>query len=493
MTMMTLWSCSDELTLQQGGGEDLPFEPSMVLFSAGNAENTITRASIPYMDKEGRFVCKMYYHSKTGDKDTDPFDVALPNETKPGTQVTAWLEVNNKVGNCIYRSPDYPTEVTMNEFGEKAAQAFYWQNRLPHAFLAVADFNQLKTNTASNTTNGLTMPFDDYVREVTTNSSHTIVTSSVKYIFDDGTEFPDFWAMVAYFEEKIEKNPEYQPHHTLEDEENHVGKQDPELEADGYYYQWTGWMYHPTRHFFYNRQERVTVEKVKVKYYAKEYDLTKDDNVDEMSMSKQPDPIQALTLKTPEGATQEANRVKLFFKHQFSQILVNIKNSEDENDIPVASDDLLSVELLGVTRKGYVYVNLNEDGTVHPTDYEEVNSKTVPKEQWVEPYGTEFKMFERTDKLTDTEKELGYFKSYEAIAFGRLEGIRIRWKEAGADGVTHNVIFQIPDDDLKTLQSGVRYIYNLELRRGTLALIRTVIKDWTVDETVYTSNGTITN
>lgn len=468
----------------------------MVLFSAGNAENTITRASIPYMDENGRFVCKMYYHSKTGDKDTDPFDVALPNETEHGTQVTAWLEVNNKVGNCIYRSPDYPllSTVPTNEFGEKAAQAFYWQNRLPHAFLAVADFNQL-TNTASNATNDLTMPFDDYVREVTTNSSHTIVTP-VKYIFDDGNEFPDFWAMVAYFEENIEKDPEYQPHHTLEDEKNHVGKQDPELAADGYYYQWTGWMFHPTRNFFYNRQERVTVEKVKVKYYAKQYDLTKDAIDTEMSMAKQPDPIQALTLKTPEGATQEANRVKLFFKHQFSQIQVNIKNSEDENDIPVASDDLLSVELLGVTRKGYVYVNLNEDGTVHPTDYEEVNSKTVPEAQWVEPYGTDFKMFGRTDQLTETEKELGYFKSYEAIAFGRLEGIRIRWKEAdanGVTGVTHNVIFQIPDDDLKTLQSGVRYIYNLELRRGTLALIRTVIKDWTVDETVYTSNGTITN
>lgn len=490
MTMMTLWSCSDDISMEGNSTDELPFEKSMIVFSAGNAENTISRASIPYMDQEGRFVCKMYYHSKTDDTDDSPYDVNLPKDD--GTQVTAWLKVNNTVGNCIYWNQEY-TDVAadkQNEYGEKAAQAFYWQNRLKHAFLAVADFNQLKTNKAST---GLTMPFNDYVREVTTDDSHT-TTTPVKYIFDDGSEFNDFLSMVDYFEKNIENDPEYQAHHTHEDVENQVGKQDPELAADGYYYQWTGWMYHENRGFYYNRQERVTVEKIKVKYYAKRYDLTQDANVLEMSMAKQPDPIQALTLKKPEGATQEANRVRLYFSHQFSQIQVNIKNSEDKNDIPVDDEDLLSVELLGVTREGYVYVNMNEDGTVHPTDFQEVNNKTIP--EWKEPYGTEFKMFERTDKLTDTETELGYFKSYEAIAFGRLEGIRIKWREkamVGAEQVVHNVIFQIPDDDLKNLQSGVRYIYNLELRRGTLALIRTVIKDWDVDETVYSSNGTINN
>lgn len=483
---MLLLACSDDISMEGNDTGDVPFEPSMVLFSAGNAENTITRASIPYMELDGRFVCKMYYHSKTGDTDSSPYDVALPGEPDHGTQVTAWLKVNNNVGNCIYWNPEYIDVAAdkQNEYGEKAAQAFYWQNRLEHAFLAVADFNQLKANRAST---GLTLPFDDYVREVTTNDSHTIVTP-VKYVFDDGTEYSDFWSLVEYFEQNIQNDDQYVPHHT--DSDIGTGLTEPELAADGYYYQWTGWLYHSDRGFFYQRQERVTVEKVKLTYYAKQYDLTKGTKG---CLSEQPDPIQALTLKKPEGATQEANRVKLFFKHQFSQIQVNIKNSEDDSDIPVLKEDLLSVELLGVTRKGYVYVNLNDDGTVHPTDFEQVNNKTIPEGQWIDPYGTSFNMFERTDELTETETELGYFKSYEAIAFGRLEGIRIRWKEAGDEGVTHNVIFQIPDDDLKTLQSGVRYIYNLELRRGTLALIRTVIKDWQIDSTDYSTNGTISN
>lgn len=482
---MLLQACSDEISTEDNGTGDVPFEPSMVLFSAGNAENTLTRASIPYMEQKGRFVCKMYYRSKMDDVETSPYDVDLPEQH--GTQVTAWLEVNNNVGNCIYRNSEYNPVATseMNEYGEKAAQAFYWQNRLTHAFLAVADFNQLKGNKAST---GLTMPFNDYVREVTTNDSHTIETP-VKYIFDDGSEFSNFWDLVTYFETYIQNDDQYVPKHT--DADIGTGHTEPELAADGYYYQWTGWMYHETRGFFYNRQERITVEKVKQTYYAKQYDLTKGDKT---RMLQQPDPIQALTLKKPEGATQEANRVKLFFKHQFSQIQVNLKNSEDESDIPVKTDDILSVELLGVTRKGYVYVNLNDDGTVHPTDFEQVNRKTIPEAQWNEPYGTSFNMFDRTDQLTSTEQELGYIKSYEAIAFGRLEGIRIRWKEEdGSGGVTHNVIFQIPDEGLKSLQSGYRYIYNLELRRGTLALIRTIIKDWKVDEKDYSTNGTIHN
>lgn len=528
MTVALLQACSDVIDVDGGTGE-VPFEKSMVVFSAGNAENTITRASIPYMERDGRFVCKMYYHSKTGDTKDDPYDVALPEDH--GTQVTAWLKVNNTVGNCIYWNNKYTDVATdkQNEYGEKGAQAFYWQNRLPHAFLAVADFNQLKSNKAST---GLTMPLNDYVKEVTTNDTQPIYTP-YKYIFDDGTEFESYSALVAYMSSIVGET--YQLQHTLG-----TGYTSPELAADGNYYSLSMWLpyYYDIndydKYFLYQIKNRVTVEKVKVKYYAKQYDLTEDDNTTGMSMSKQPDPIQALTVKTPEGATQEANRVKLIFKHQFSQIQVNIKNSSDENDIPVANDAIKAVELLGVTRKGYVYVNLNDDGTVHPTDFEQVNNKTIPEADWKEPYGTEFKMFNRTDKLTETETELGYFKSYEAIAFGRLEGIRIKWEESeyytqaeidaafaiiNAEGyvqgsdpeaetiaqktagdikpstnpVVHNVIFQIPDDNLKNLQSGIRYIYNLELRRGTLALIRTVIKDWAVDETDYTSNGTINN
>lgn len=483
LIVVLLQACSDDINLEDNGTGDVPFDSSMVLFSAGNTENAVTRASIPYMELDGRFVCKMYYHSKTDDTDTNPFDVALPEDH--GTHITAWLKVNNHVGNCIYWNSEY-TDVSadkQNDYGEKAAQAFYWQNRLTHAFLAVADFNQLKTNTESN---GLTMPFDDYVREVTLNSSHTVDTP-YKYIFDDGAEFETLAALQTYYVERIKDDDTYEEQNT-----QGTGSEPTALAPDGHYYRLTNWMtfhYDETHTFLYQIKYRVTVEKEKVKYYAKHYDLTKGTKT---GMAQQPDPIQALTLKKPEGATQEANRVRLYFKHQFSQIQVNIKNSEDVSDIPVDASNILSVELLGVTRKGYVYVNLNADGTVHPTDFEQVNEKTIPADQWKEPYGTEFAMFDRTSQLTETERGLGYIKSHEAIAFGRLEGIRIKWKEDDASGgTTHNVIFQIPDDNLKTLQSGVRYIYNLELRRGTLALIRTIIKDWQVDETDYSTDGTI--
>ena len=48
--------------------------------------------------------------------------------------------------------------------------------------------------------------------------------------------------------------------------------------------------------------------------------------------------------------------------------------------------------------------------------------------------------------------------------------------------------------DLINLKSNMRYVYDLELRRGTLAIIRTQILDWMQkEELVYGTDGTITN
>ena len=59
--------------------------------------------------------------------------------------------------------------------------------------------------------------------------------------------------------------------------------------------------------------------------------------------------------------------------------------------------------------------------------------------------------------------------------------------------------FEVPQTNeenvnLRVLASGMKYIYNLELRRGTLAVIRTEILPWEQkEELVYGTDGTITN
>ena len=49
------------------------------------------------------------------------------------------------------------------------------------------------------------------------------------------------------------------------------------------------------------------------------------------------------------------------------------------------------------------------------------------------------------------------------------------------------------DDRLRNLKSGCKYVWNIELRRGTLAIIRTEIVDWIVPdgELEYNTSGTI--
>ena len=485
---MLIASCKDDVVETPGTGvEDNDIAGQMVLFSAGNAENITTRASIPYMEQDGRFVCRMYYRSKIGDTEENPYDVELTNEDDAnchGTQVTAWLKVNNDLGNCIYWNKEYEDRSSdqVNVYGEIGATAFYWQNRLTHAFLALADYNQLKTNKAST---GLTMPNGTYK---TIESKETQRVYSIRrYELNDGSTVLSSGDIVVtsgtITEAQATSDTEF-----MNDPETEKSGDEYYDATDGYWYQKSKWFYKTldnSEKAIYCVIWRVTAEKIKTKYYYKTYDLTIG-----TKMSEQPDPIQALTLMKPAGATQETNRVKLYFKHQFSQIQVNIRASQDENDEKVDLSQIQSIALLGVTKQGNVYVQLNDDGTVHPTDFEPVNKKTIPTAEWKEPYGTEFEMFDRTSLLSSNEKAQGYFKSSEAIAFGRLEGIRLVWKE-NVTNVEHKIIFQIPSEDLKTLQSGYRYIYNMELRRGTLALIRTVIKDWEVDETDYSADGTI--
>ena len=79
--------------------------------------------------------------------------------------------------------------------------------------------------------------------------------------------------------------------------------------------------------------------------------------------------------------------------------------------------------------------------------------------------------------MSADETAPGYLKSFNCITFGQLQAIRITWKETETD-ILHSSTFRIPDTELVNLQSGMKYIWNIEIRRGTLAIIRTEIVDW---------------
>lgn len=130
-------ACSNEDNDINGRQDTLSaFMP--VCFSSGTeAGATTTRATVPYMQKDGRFVCRMYYQGHVEHTLYDSYIDA------------AWLQVNNAYGNCVYRKPTFvaqtdPTKV--DDYGfDKEASIFYWQNRQPHIFIAYTDYNKLTT------------------------------------------------------------------------------------------------------------------------------------------------------------------------------------------------------------------------------------------------------------------------------------------------------------------------------------------------------------
>lgn len=255
----------------------------------------------------------------------------------------------------------------------------------------------------------------------------------------------------------------------------------------------------PRYTFYFRDLEALKEQEETLDYQANSFDLTRkpDDNgaYQINRISEQPDILQALTKQAPLGATQEANRVNLYFRHQFSQVQVNIKTSADLS-VVINKNDIKKVELLGVTEKGYVFTEIDEDGKVEPTTYEHVDvSKYTDEHLRDNPFGTAFEMFDMANGVDNYEYPTGYLKSYHAIAFGQLQAIRITWEESGT-GIQHKATYQVGNEKLKNLQSGNRYVWNIELRRGTLAIVRTEIVNWIVpnDGSLdYATDGTIYN
>ena len=366
----------------EGKAEALP-EELPVLFSSGAGDASVsTRATVPYMENGGRFVCRMYYQGNVGSED-------FTNYTE------AWLKVDNNYGNSVYRKKDFsePTTDNIDGFGfDRESQIFYWQNRKKHIFIAIADYNKLKTN--DGTDNG-TLNFKN--------------------------------------SEEIEGKP-----------------------------------------MVFDLRRKVGMN----------------------SISDQQDIIMAHTEMSPDKATPEGNRVKLLFGHCFAKVQVNLKPLADGglgNDL--IYDRIDKVELLGVADYAYLYnidvtssqYNINNVKTeakkVVANDYPNVNISDNPYYTCIETF-----------KAPEDAVTPGYVSTHEVITFGQVVAIRVTWHETDDEGnktVTHVVTKKVEKDEERLLPSGQLHIYNLEMRRGTLAIINAEILPWTDGET-YTTDGKIT-
>ena len=375
---LVLSGCTAEQETFDEGLQQIERMP--VLFSAGNTEATVTRATASYMPMDSRFVCSMFFHAGANDTNESKFSAPVSDVN----MTTAWLKISNTTGNAVYWNQTY-SEVKKDSLDDSGfdmnAKCFYWQNRLNHIFLALTDNHDL---------------------------DGSISNGSLKI-------YPD------------------------------------------------------------------VTDKYKDKYMLA-YDLTRGQKT---SMSEQPDPILALETARPSGGTPEANRVKLFFKHQFAQIQVNLKSSLDESAV-IKDEWIESVELLGVAETGYVPYCILPDGTLPAVTSLPINVDADKYQKTIKdnPYGSSFNMFLRSTPVG------GYLRSFECIAFGTLQGIRITWRESDAtDAVKHVATYKGVKN--LTLKSGTKYIYNMELRRSLIAEVTAKIKPWEMDTSNYSTNGTI--
>lgn len=623
--MLIAVACTDD-DIIGGGAVSSPDDHGigqLVLFSSGNASNTTSRAAvIPYMEKEGRFVCKMFYHAKATDTDASPFDTI-------STPITSWLRVNDDEGNSVYWRNDYDmagvdkSHQDYLDYGfDSRAQYFYWRNRLDHIFLGYCDYNKLKSNTYGSQQGKLFMyPEYDGAKKTKTGEEKTWETANYRklvfgmvtrpnpeYSADDKLEWEGhhdadnpypiaetievlaltkidqvstypggsgyYYPFVANYSTSTlsaeQRNATRNQVLKLVDEATFLTNEDKaklksdlqrqlasedELTADGTFHNdvWrVSYGYDDPDIFvadgtslnllspsvaIYSAREKQKIVDVIATAPANTFDLRRGAAM--QSMADQPDPLIALTKMKPTGATQEANRVRLYFKHQFSQIQVNLTNAD--NTAEIKAENIVSVELLGVTEKGYVFTNINPDGTQIPPTYDAVViSKYSEDHLRKNPYGTAFNMFQ----MADADKPTTSLKSFNAIAFGQLQAIRITWKEEptnetytaetaaeennlhlvadtsgkkpGDDGyvttyeagyvpvkvgeevppVHHVATYKITVDEhnnsLINLRSGYRYMYDFELRRGTIAYIRATIDPWLLDDQLdYRTDGII--
>ena len=131
-------SCSEtEIDESQDPVRSMP-----VLFSAGNTEATVTRATASYMPKNSHFVCSMFFHAGVNDTIGSEFSAPVADVN----MTTAWLKISNSTGNAVYWNKAYSEVVkdSLDVYGfDVNSKCFYWQNRLNHIFLALTDNHDL--------------------------------------------------------------------------------------------------------------------------------------------------------------------------------------------------------------------------------------------------------------------------------------------------------------------------------------------------------------
>lgn len=441
-----LTSCSDEIVSESLSPDEVVDKGMPVLFSAGNQSLDVSRAATTlYMPNNVRFSAAMYYQ-ESAHYNLNPW--------------LAYLQVDEAgAGNSNYRqdSFDVPTGSKADQYGNDLdAHIFYWQNRQDHIFIGYID-------------------------------NYNAAYASAKA------------ASQSYFPDKLEEHDDFD---IIENKEvvrqqmcKHFDLRNPKYKKDS------------------EKQPGET-------------DWTK--------MADQFDPLIACEEKHPAGAGDEINRVYLTFKHQLSQIQVNLKGHES---VSLSPDQIDAVEMLGVSESADIFpfvdykavngTSEDPDNLATPVGVEIVKynnpqfgtssyirpavATNVDLTQYTDeqieanPYGTSFGMFPAD------ETSLGYLKRFEAIGFGQLSALRIHWHELtemetkdengnvleDEDGnpikkpIEHIVTFVIPDENFRNLQSGMRYVFNLEIRRGTLAVINAEIDDWVPYEIEYNEEGTI--
>lgn len=347
------------------------------------------------------------------------------------------LVENTGDGNSLYYQSDYHSPTKTDDYrNDQDASIFYWQNRLSHAFIGY---------------------IDDYHRALAGANAET----------NNYTPQPISWDLRAPKNEEGKKDPNVT---------NFMYK----MKKDGTIYSWQQY-----ESFDLTRGSQMTV------------------------MADQPDPLIACEEEQPKYSSAEKNRVYLTFRHQFAQVQVNLKANLES--VTLQENQIIGVELLGVAETAYVFP-YPEYGYNETTDtwsimrqgsakkllrVPEFEAITIDKIEKYPPYGTAFNMF----PMDAAKVATGYIKGFEAIAFGNLPALRIKWQETESEGgVMHEIVFNITDTKFNKLESGKRYIFNLELRRGTLAVINADIIDWIpfesdcsdhTDGGIYVTNGTV--
>ena len=154
--VVLLTGCTSDEIATGDSRDDKGFDPvgMPVHFSVGLEGKALTRSGEVLLPDNSRFVCTMYYHSKTSDDDASDYDLTTSKIH------TAWLKVSGDAGNAEYMNSDY------SPYGS----SFYWQNRLKHAFIAIADNNNLTSTTAQPIYNSSNAVFTN-VYNLTTGSS----------------------------------------------------------------------------------------------------------------------------------------------------------------------------------------------------------------------------------------------------------------------------------------------------------------------------------